>query len=75
MVNANKLKGRIIEKGYNLTSFAEAVCISRPSLRNKISGKSEFKASEIMKISQVLGITTDAVPTYFFAQDVATMET
>ena len=75
MTNSLKLKGRITEKGFNLTSFAEAVHISRPALRKRINGQADFKASEIEKICAVLEISRSDMCSYFFTVDVPKMET
>ena len=66
MTDMNKLKGRIFEKGFNFTSFSEAVNMSRPCLRNKIKGVVDFKASEIERICAVLDINSSEVSKYFF---------
>ena len=75
MTNTSKLKGRITEKGYNLTSFSEAVHISRPCLRKRINGLADFKASEIEKICEVLEISRSDMCSYFFTVNVPKMET
>lgn len=75
MTNSNKLKGRITEKGYTLSSFAEAIHLSRPCLRKRISGQSDFKASEIETICNLLDIPHTEMCNYFFAANVLNMET
>ena len=75
MINTNKLKGKIVENGYNLGSFANAINISRQSLRNKLNGASDFRASEIDKICSLLGIKTEEMETYFFIANVPVLET
>lgn len=67
MTNSNKLKGRIYEKGYNLTTLAEAMAISRVTLRSRLGCISEFKVSEIQKICTVLDISISEVGAYFFS--------
>ena len=75
MTNTNKLKGRIAEKGYNLSTLSKAVHLSRPCLRRKINGETDFKVSEIERVCDTLGIRRDEVMTYFFTHDVPKMET
>lgn len=75
MTNSNKLRGRIVEKGYTLSGFSNAMHVSRPSLRKKINGESEFKASEIEKICLLLDLSHSDIGNYFFAHDVSKMET
>lgn len=75
MTNSNKLRGRIVEMGFTMESFSEAVGISRPSLRAKLSGAREFKASEIQRSCDVLSISRRDIGEYFFAPDVPVLET
>lgn len=75
MTNSGKLKGRIIEKGFTLSSFAETIHISRPCLRKKINGIVDFKASEIEKICSALEISNVDLCNYFFTHDVPKKET
>ena len=75
MTNTNKLKGRMAEKGYNLTELSEAVHLSRPSLRKKINGDVDFKVSEIERLCDALEIKRGEVVGYFFATSVPKMET
>ena len=67
MTNTYKLKGRITEKGYNLKSFAEAVNMSRPCLRSRLNGNTDFRVSEIERICDTLGIPNGEIGIYFFA--------
>ncbi len=66
MTNTNKLKGRIAEMGYTLSSFSEAVGISRPCLRKRINGLADFKVSEIERVCAVLKIEKTDIGDYFF---------
>lgn len=75
MTNTSKLKGRIVEKGYTLVSFSEAVNISRPCLRKRINGEVDFKASEIERVCSVLDISSTEMAEYFFTCGVPKMET
>lgn len=75
MTNSLKLKGKIVESGYNLTTFADAMGLSRPTFRNKLNGVTEFNASEIEKACSILCIPYTDVATYFFGDDVPKTET
>lgn len=56
MTNTEAL-GKYIEKsGFKLYYIAERLKITRESLTRKINNKSEFKASEILALSDLLGI-------------------
>ena len=75
MTNTRKLKGKIVEKGYTLLSFAKAVEISPPVLRKRINGAADFRVSEIERVCAVLGIEKAEINDYFFASNVAKTET
>lgn len=75
MTNGMKLKGKIVECGYNVSTFSEAMGMSRPTMRKKINGFTDFSASEIERACRLLSIPYDDVAVYFFATDVPKMET
>ena len=75
MVNTNKLKGKIIGAGYNLTTFAEALGVSQATLSDKLRGEGYFNTMQIEKIVSLLGITIQDIPGYFFADNVSEMAT
>jgi DNA-binding XRE family transcriptional regulator len=56
-MNANKLKGRMVEAGYSQRTLAAAAKMSENSLGNKINGKSSFTLDEATKICSILSIT------------------
>lgn len=66
MTNSNKLKGKIVENGYTLSSFSDAIPLSRMSLRRKLNGEADFRVSEIEKICSLLGIERSEISNYFF---------
>ncbi len=65
MVNSNLLKAKIQERGIDKLQIAEALGISPTSLNYKLNNKTEFKASEIMQLSNILGIANQK-DKYFF---------
>lgn len=75
LTNSAKLRGKIAEKGFNISSLSRALHMSRACLRNKINGLTEFKGSEIKAICSVLDISIAEMSIYFFTSDVAKMET
>lgn len=56
MTNTELLKAKIEESGLKREYLANKLGITRYSLTNKISNKSEFKASEIPKLCTELNI-------------------
>lgn len=60
------LRGLIRSKFKTQANFAEAIGISACSLSKKLNGKAEWTAEEIRKSCEVLGISADQIPLYFF---------
>ena len=71
-MNYNKLRGKIIEKGYTIKSFSQELEIPLSTMSDKLNGKTEFKASEMFKIAKALEI--DDIKEYFFNQEVQYIE-
>lgn len=67
MVNTEALKNLISQKGLKMSHICRATGINRTSLWKKINGMTEFKSSEVVKMCEVLGITTKREwDAYFF---------
>ena len=75
MAETNKLKGRIVEKGFTVTRLAETIGLSRQSLGKKLNGLREFSVSEILSLCEVLGITRSEIDDYFFTPKVPKTDT
>ena len=59
MTNVEALKEAIKESGMTVKAIAEKAGILRETLYNKMTGKTEFTASEITNLSEVLNLTTE----------------
>lgn len=70
----SKLKGKIIEKYGNMYSFADAMGMSQRTLGLKMSGKIDWKSSEIMKAMKLLEVGSDEWYCYFFTLRVQNCE-
>lgn len=66
--NYSKLLGRITERYGTQYNFAKAMGISEHSLSVKLNNKTPWKATEIVKATELLKIDTDDIPSYFFAK-------
>lgn len=66
----SKLRGKYIEKFGGQEGFAKAININRTSLIKKLNNKVPFKASEILDSVNVLNISLDDIPDYFFTEKV-----
>lgn len=69
VVNENLLLAKLKEKGYRREDVAEKLGLSINALDMKIHNKTEFKASEIMTLSRLLGISKQK-DKYFFVLNV-----
>ncbi len=56
-MNANKLKGKIVEKGLTIAKVSDLIGVSRPSLYRKLSYHDKLTISEAIKIKEVLKLT------------------
>lgn len=68
MTNLVLLKNKINESGKTITSVANKIGISREALHKKLSGETEFKASEMQKISDELLLNDEEKTNIFFAK-------
>lgn len=66
MTDTKLLKQVINESGLKRYFLAEQLGLTYPGLQNKIHNKSEFKASEIKKISEILSIDNELRERIFF---------
>lgn len=67
MTNGKLLKQIAKSKHFTLQRLAEAIGVSRQGLSNKIENRSEFKASEVSKLSDLLGLSAKQKQDIFFA--------
>lgn len=71
MTNTVKLKELIDKSGLKLEYIASQIGITRFSLAKKIKNETEFKASEVQKMCEILCITDNEVrQLVFFAHNV-----
>ncbi len=63
----NKLRGRIIEKYGSQGEFADKIGLSETSVSKKMTGKTGFDQSDIIKWCEALDIPLAEAGTYFFA--------
>lgn len=72
MVNVNKLKGKIVECGLNVTELASKIGIDKATLYRKINSDGKnFTIEEADLISKELNLTFEEVNAIFFSQFVA----
>lgn len=66
--DTNRFKGYMVRAGYNITSLARAIKMSRESLSMRISGKVDFGRTEMNDISKALGVAPEII---FFNEKVS----
>ena len=64
----SKLLGRLREKNITQDAFAERIGLSRTALNLRLNNKADFKAKEIKRGCESLGIPKDDIPLYFFCE-------
>lgn len=70
MFDYSDLVKLIIYKYDTHEKFAEALGIGRTTLSAKLNNKVAFSQREINKATELLGLTDDDIPRYFFTQKV-----
>lgn len=70
MTNTSKLKGAIVEKGMLQEAVAMQLGMTSATFNYKVNNKTEFKASEIKKLAEILHLTKEEVFAIFFADEV-----
>lgn len=70
MTNTLKLKAAIAESGLNQEQIAEMLGVSLSTFNYKLNGVSEFKASEIKKLAELLKMKDETMVKIFFADNV-----
>ena len=66
----DELKGRIRAKYKTQNSFAAVLGISNATLSSKLNSKTEFTHDEIAKCVDLLDLSKEDIPQYFFAKNV-----
>lgn len=68
MTDITALNTFIKNSGMTITAIAEKAAIGRPTLYNKLDGKSEFTASEIVSLANVLHMTPEQRNAIFLSE-------
>lgn len=70
MINTDALREAINKSGRSMNYVAEALKISRGALYDKMTGSTEFKASEISTLYKLLDLELDDISRIFFNRKV-----
>ena len=67
MLDINKLKGKIREKGLTYKMLAKKIGIGLTSMNYKINGKNLFNQEEMKKLKEALRLTDNETIDIFFS--------
>lgn len=70
MTDTSKLNEAIAESGITITAIARKLGISREGFYKKMNNESEFKASEIVLMQDILRISSKKRDEIFFGNEV-----
>ena len=68
--NTNKVRGLMAEHGLNQNDIAKVINRSEVTLRSKLSGKTDFTATEIAALAKLFNVS----PSIFFANQLSKIE-
>ena len=68
MINLELLAKTIKNSGITIVALAEKMNISRETIYNRLKGKGEFTASEILSISEALHLDNETRDEIFFTK-------
>ena len=71
MVNILKLKGKIVEKGFNVERLAESTEVSKHVLYQRLKKSEDFTIKEVVAIANVLDLSSEELNDIFFSNIVA----
>lgn len=66
-MNEMELRGEMARQGFTVAKLAESIGIGKKAMYAKLTGKSDFRQSEIKKISTVLNLDNARIIAIFFA--------
>ncbi len=70
MTNENLLREKIDKSGYKLRFIAKQLGLTYAGLLKKLRNETEFKASEIQAMKELLGLTNEERDKIFFTLNV-----
>lgn len=63
----NLLKGKIVEKGYNVEQLAEKIGMDRATLYRKLNNFDKFTVGDAVRIKEALGLTAKEASDIFLS--------
>lgn len=66
MINTNKIKAALVEKGFTQRSLAREMKIAKNTLNAKINGKAPISIEEATKLAEFLNLSKEEFDAIFF---------
>ena len=66
VMNIQKLKAALVEKGFTQRSLSKEMNVSKNTLNAKINGKTPISIQEATKLAEVLNLSKEEFDTIFF---------
>lgn len=71
-MNVNKLKGKIVEKGFNIADVANRMGVDKATLYRKINAQGEsLTIKDVSRITDILELSSEEVTNIFFDKIIA----
>ena len=64
-MNLHKLKGKIVEKGWNVETLAEHIGVERSSMYRKLNNFEKITIGEAKKITKALNLSNEEASSIF----------
>lgn len=71
MVNINKLRGKMVELGYNMEKLANEMQIDKCKLYRRFTKPETFTIKEVNSIISILNLSSEEIMAIFFKNNVA----
>ena len=65
-MNIQKLKGKIVEKGFNVEALAAEIGVDKSTLYRKLNASEKFTIGDANKIRTILDMSNDEASDIFF---------
>lgn len=65
-MNSNKLKAKIIEKGFSIADFSEAIGMDYSAFNRRMNNFEKFSIGEAKTIKEVLNLSDSEATSIFF---------
>lgn len=68
MVDVNKLRGKIVEKGFSQQELAQSIGIDRSTFYRKMKNNGDFSIGEVAEIAKVMQLSNEEAIEIFLSK-------